>query len=80
MQLHQLRQNFSQLDAAGQTLFIQEYRARRYLDMQKTPTYGKTKKKPTKMEAMGFTPEEVAIAKQLGLKPKDILALKQLTT
>ena len=79
--LESLRENFNKLDPEAKVNFIRAYRKRRAEDMAKPPTYGSTasakKNESIRLQNMGLTPEEIELAKTLGLKPKDILRLKE---
>jgi len=79
--LHSLRPDYHLLSHKEKVLFIRAYRKRRASDLAKPATYGAkattSQTMQTKLQAMGLTPEEIALAKSLGLKPKDILKLRE---
>jgi hypothetical protein len=79
--LYYLRPNFDLLNPVEKQEFISKYRKRRAVDMLKPATYGATasyiQSTNTKLKNIGLTPEEIEICKALGLKPKDILKLKE---
>lgn len=82
--LNSIQQNFHLLSYINKEKFIRLYRARRYDDMQKPATYGvKAKSKKSidaKFKELKLSPEEIVLATQLGLKPKDILQLRKINT
>jgi hypothetical protein len=78
--LYSLRPDFAKLSYEEQTLFIRVYRKRREDDMLKPATYGteaaKAKAENIRFGNTGLTPEEISIAKALGLSVKDLKILK----
>lgn len=79
--LEHLRENFNLLSPEDKVRFIRNYRTRRAADLAKPATYGrkntKSKETVTKYQQLGLSPEEIEVCKALGLKPKDIIALKE---
>ena len=79
--LYDLRQDFNKLSPVEKMNFIRSYRKRRAEDLSKPATYGKKASAETasitKLKNFGLTSEEIAIAKTLGLKPKDLAILKE---
>jgi hypothetical protein len=73
MQFEQLFTDFMSLTEAEQEQFFTQYKLRRNIDLDKIPE--RTSKKSLK-ETLQFTEEELALMKTLGLKPKDLKALK----
>lgn len=82
MQLGQLYENFGTSSPEIQAKFISEYRLRRAEDMAKPSTLGKktTKAKATKTPVLALSAEEKALMKMLGIRQKDVLALRAVTT
>lgn len=82
--LESLRPDFNSLSHDDKVVFLRAYRKRRLEDMAKPPTYGTKARKENnasvRLQNMGLTPEEIELAKALGLKPKDILKLKEQTS
>lgn len=78
MRLEDLYQNFGKATPAMQAKYISEYRLRRDQDLSKTPTWPKQKKVPTgkRKPKVVLTPEEKTLMKLLGLKKKDVVALR----
>jgi len=79
--LYSLRTDFTLLPMEEKTQFIRRYRKLRSEDLSKPATYGaaasKDKSERTKIQKdIGLTPEEIAVAKSLGLSHKDLKALK----
>lgn len=81
--LYDLRLDFSKATSDQKIQFIRAYRKRRETDLAKPATYGAkasvSTSIKTQLQNIGLSPEEIAICKALGLKPKDILALKERT-
>lgn len=75
MRLENLYENFSKAIPERQVAIIAAYRLRRAEDMAKPSTY-KVKKKAVSSAKIELTAEEKVLAKLLGLKQKDILALR----
>ena len=71
MKLENLYPDFMSLDEPAQLFFIQEYRKRRALDLSSSVT--KTKATTSNFD---ITDEEKVMMKLLGLKMKDIQALR----
>lgn len=80
--LYSLRQDFHKLNPEKKLTFLEAYRQRRAIDLQKPSTYGVNKAKKIEediqIQAIGITPEELALAKTLGLTKKDLLKLKNI--
>jgi hypothetical protein len=79
MQLGQLYENFAELSPELQAKFVAEYRYRRSIDLDKPSTLGRKKStavKSVKVSSLVLTTEEKAIMKMLGLKQKDVIALR----
>ena len=74
MRLENLYPNFGQIPPEEQLAYISLYRFKRAEDMSKPATYKRKKVVKTKVE---FSEEDKALMKLLGLKPKDLLALKE---
>ena len=79
MQLQQLYENFALASPERQQEMIASYRLRRAEDMAKPSTY-KKKKPSTAKPKLELTEQEKLVAQLLGLKPKDILALRAATS
>ena len=81
--LETLRDNFDTLVPEDKVTFLRKYRKRRYEYLAKPPTYGykaaSERNSNIRLQNLGLTPEEVQLAKALGLKPKDILRLREAT-
>lgn len=75
MRLENLYPNFAKLCEAEQIAYIASYRLRRAEDMSK-PAFVKKSKAPASQK-LELTEEETAVMKLLGLKKKDILALRE---
>jgi hypothetical protein len=71
MKLDQMYLNFTQVEEPAQVLFIEEYRKKRFLDLSQIVT--KTKTSTSKID---ITEDEKVMMKLLGLKMKDIVALR----
>jgi hypothetical protein len=82
MQLSQLFKNFGTSTPEEQAEFIALYRLRRAEDMEKPSTYKKKLSASPKktVEKLTLSDEEKALMKLLGLKQKDILAMRAVTT
>ena len=79
MRLENLYENFGKASPEDQARYITEYRLRRAEDMAKPSTYPKKKgvKKSTKSKTkIVLTEEEKALMKLLGVKKKDMIALR----
>ncbi len=75
MQLQDLYKNFNDANEEEQLAILVEYRRRRAVDLETELP----KKKPTSTSSkILLTEEEKAIMKALGLKQKDIIALRAL--
>jgi hypothetical protein len=72
MKLSQMYLDFNQMDEPAQVFFIQEYRKKRQYDLSHVVTKTKTSSK------LELTEDEKVMVKLLGLKPKDIMALRAL--
>jgi len=79
MQLHQLYENFGLALPERQQAMIAAYRLRRAEDMAKPSTY-KKKKPSTAKPKLELTEQEKLVMQLLGLKQKDILALRAATS
>jgi hypothetical protein len=79
MKLDQLYENFGLASPERQQAMVAAYRLRRAEDMAKPSTY-KKKKQSTAKPKLELTEQEKLVAKLLGLKPKDILALRSATS
>jgi hypothetical protein len=79
MRLEQLYPDFSSLPSEAQTADLSAYRLRRAQDLNKPPA----EKKPTTGKRsqydLSLTDEDKALMKMLGIKPKDLLALRAAT-
>jgi hypothetical protein len=76
MRLENLYKNFATSSIEEQMLFIRDYRLRRSIDLDKPSTYKSKSVKTSKIDVSGLTEEEKKIMKLLGLKQKDIVALR----
>jgi hypothetical protein len=77
MRLENLYLNFGKSTSEQQAEYIAIYRLRRATDLEKTPTSSKKKSSVTRSKIdLSLTDEEKAVMKMLGLKQKDILALR----
>ena len=72
MQLQQLYEDFATLSPAGQLEFVFSYRKARAMDLVEV----KTKSKQPVVSKIDISDEEKVVMKLLGLKMKDILALR----
>ena len=81
MRLENLYENFGRSSPELQAKYITSYRLRRAEDMAKPPTWPKAKKAATKSARAKIilTDEEQTLMKLLGIKKKDIVALRSLT-
>jgi hypothetical protein len=70
MKLEQMYLDFTQMDEPAQVFFIQEYRKKRLYDLSHVVTKTKTSSK------VELTEEEKVMARLLGLKTKDMIALR----
>lgn len=73
MRLENLYPNFGRSSPEDQLRMIAEYRLRRAKDLETIPS---TKKTPIEKQRVTLSEDEKAIMKSLGLKQKDILALR----
>ena len=81
MRLENLYSNFGESSPEAQALYVAEYRAKRAEDMAKQPTWPKPKKLTKKrIKALPLTPEEEQVMKLLGLKKKDVIAMRSMKT
>jgi len=79
MRLENLYPNFGKASPAEQASYVATYRLRRAEDMGKTPTWPKPKKVSTaKARALPLTEAEKSIMQLMGLKKKDVIAMRQL--
>lgn len=74
MLLYDLRPNFSRMDPIQQREFIVNYRARRAQEFAEAP---RTKSGRVSKVSLGLTAEERTLMKRLGLRQKDITALRK---
>lgn len=74
MRLEQLYENFGKASPEQQAAFMSAYRLRRAEDMSKPASY--KKRKSAHVAKPELTDEEKLLAKLLGLRQKDILALR----
>lgn len=75
MRLETLYLNFGTASPEDQAKYISEYRLRRMQDLEKTPP-SKKRSQSAKTTKLELTDEEKIVMKMLGLKQKDILALR----
>lgn len=78
MQLQQLYENFTLAPPERQQAMLASYRLRRAEDMSKPSTYRK-KRVSTAKAKPELTEQEKIVMNLLGLKPKDIFALREIT-
>jgi len=76
MRLEDLYTNFGKSSPDAQALYVTEYRLRRAEDMLKTPTWPKPKK--VSANAIQLTKEEELLMSLMGLKRKEVIALRKL--
>jgi len=76
MRLENLYENFGKASIESQASYMSEYRLRRAEDMTRTPTWPKVKKSSSKV--LPLTEEEKTIMTLMGLKRKDIIAMRQM--
>lgn len=76
MRLEQLYFNFGDALPEEQLAFISSYRLRRAQDLEKSVPSKKKTTTSTKIK-LELTPEEKMIMKMLGLKQKDVIALRE---
>ena len=76
MKLHQLYENFGEATPEKQQEYIAAYRLRRAQDMEKPSTFKKKRASVSTTPKPVLSEEEKMLAKLLGLKQKDILALR----
>jgi hypothetical protein len=74
MRLEQMYINFGESPPEQQAAFMAEYRLRRASDLAKIPS---TKKSTSKKPALELSEEDKALMKKLGLKQKDIIAMRE---
>ena len=79
MKLEQLYENFALAQTSRQQAMIASYRLCRAEDMLKTPSYRK-KRVSTAKPKQELTEQEKIVMQVLGLKPKDIFALREVTS
>lgn len=79
MRLEDLYTNFGEQSPEDQLKFIAEYRLRRAEDMEKPSTF-KKKRRVNSTPKPVLTEEEKVVMKLLGLKQKDIIALREAAT
>ena len=80
MRLENLYENFGLASPSMQAQYIINYRLRRAEDMEKPSNWPKEKKTSSpKQAASPITDEEAALMKLLGLKKKDVLALRAIS-
>lgn len=80
MKLHDLRVDFMLLNETEQRESIANYRTLRQRVLEAVLPKKRAKKstkKQTSFEELGLTPEEEAIAKALGLTPKQVLSMRK---
>ena len=79
--LESLKDNFDELVPEDKVVFLRKYRKVRYADLAKKPTYGYAaaaeRNANIRLQNLGLTPDEIKLAKTLGLKPADILRLRE---
>ncbi|MCP3924886.1 MAG: hypothetical protein GY714_20090 [Desulfobacterales bacterium] len=83
MRLENLYPNFGESSPEAQAQYVTEYRARRAEDMMKEPTWPKPKKKgkgKKRVKVAPLTPEEEQVMKLMGLKKKDVIAMRDMKT
>lgn len=76
MRLEQLYLNFGKSSPEEQLAFISSYRLRRAQDLEKSVPSKKKSSTSTKVK-LELTAEEKMIMKMLGLKQKDVIALRE---
>jgi len=76
MQLENLYTNFGESSPEAQAAYVSEYRLKRAIDMEKTPTWPKPKK-VSKTKNPPLTEEEKVLMTLMGLKKKDIFAMRK---
>ena len=74
MRLENLYPNFGTSSPEAQALYVSEYRAKRAEDMEKTPTWPKPKKLSVAKNPL--TEEEKVLMGLMGLKKKEVIALR----
>jgi len=74
MLLYDLRPNFSRMDSSQQREFIVNYRARRAQEFTEAP---RTKSGRAPKTSLRLSAEEKLLMKRLGLRQKDITALRK---
>ncbi len=81
MRLENLYENFGEASPEEQAAYIAIYRLRRAEDLAKPSTYPKKKKttRTRKVPAKPLTEEEKTLMTLLGLKKKDVVALRALS-
>ena len=82
MRLENLYTNFGESSPELQALYVTEYRRRRAEDMSKIPTWPKPKKagktSKTRKTIAPLTVDEKQIMTLLGLKKKDVIAMRSM--
>jgi hypothetical protein len=76
MRLENLYENFGLASPETQAAYIASYRLRRAIDLSTTPPTRKSSPAKDSKFELSLTDEEKALIKILGLKPKDLLALR----
>jgi hypothetical protein len=76
MRLEQLYTNFGESSPEQQAAYMASYRLRRAQDLEKVP---KAKTKAGVKTSLALTEEEKTIMKILGIKQKDIIAMRAAT-
>jgi hypothetical protein len=78
MRLEQLYPNFGNASPEDQAAYISAYRLRRAVDLAVTPTVKKSSDKKSIYD-LSLNDEEQAMMKLLGIKKKDIIALRAMS-
>ena len=79
MLLSQLYKNFGKSSPEEQAEFISQYRLRRATDLEITPTIrGRKPTTGTVVKKLVLSEEEKLLMKLLGLKQKDVMAMREL--
>lgn len=78
MRLENLYLNFGDASSESQAMYISLYRLRRAQDLERIPS---SKKRSVSVKPrLELTEEEKVVMKMLGLKQKDIIALRSMST
>jgi len=72
------RINFLKASPEAQAEYVTRYRKKRAEDMEKPPSWPKVKKTKVKKKQPPLTTEEKAIMELLGLKKKEVIAMRNL--